>query len=95
MTARLYYVAAVPFESARSIANLPAGHRGHNLHGHSFLARVRAQLAQGWAPFAGAEVETGRAVCGTFKGRVEVFPTSIDGNEVWIELEEKSAGASA
>jgi len=57
MTARLYTVATAPFEAARQGAILPPGHRGRRLHGHSFLARVRAQLPVGWAPFHGAETD--------------------------------------
>ncbi len=55
MTERLFHVAAAPFEAARRIAPLPAGHRARGLHGHSFWARVRAELPAGWAPFCGAE----------------------------------------
>jgi 6-pyruvoyltetrahydropterin/6-carboxytetrahydropterin synthase len=55
MTERLYHVAAAPFEAARRVCILPEGHRSRRLHGHSFLARVRAALPVGWAPFAGGE----------------------------------------
>jgi len=55
---RLLYVAAASFEAARSVEVLPEGHRSHRLHGHSFLARVRADLPADWAPFPGAEAET-------------------------------------
>jgi len=34
---------------------LPDGHRARRLHGHSFVARVRAAIAPGWAGFGGAE----------------------------------------
>lgn len=34
---------------------LPDRHRSRRLHGHSFLARVRAELPPDWAPFAGGE----------------------------------------
>jgi len=57
MTERLFHVAAAPFEAARRIGGLPAGHRRHGLHGHSFRARVRAELPAGWAPFAGGETQ--------------------------------------
>jgi 6-pyruvoyltetrahydropterin/6-carboxytetrahydropterin synthase len=33
-----------PFEAALRVPILPAGHRARRLHGHSFTARVRAQL---------------------------------------------------
>ncbi|MFO1372757.1 MAG: 6-carboxytetrahydropterin synthase [Candidatus Competibacteraceae bacterium] len=58
MTARLYTIAAVPFEAARQVDILPVGHRARRLHGHSFLARVRAALPADWAPFPGAETDT-------------------------------------
>lgn len=57
MTERLLYAAAVPFESARSVEILPEGHRSQRLHGHSFLARVRAELPEGWAAFPGEEAD--------------------------------------
>lgn len=55
MSEHLYHVAAAPFEAARRVAILPEGHRARQLHGHSFTARVRAELPPGWAPFAGGE----------------------------------------
>jgi 6-pyruvoyltetrahydropterin/6-carboxytetrahydropterin synthase len=55
MAERLFHVAAVPFEAARRVAILPEGHRARRLHGHSFTARVRAELPAGWAPFPGGE----------------------------------------
>jgi len=58
MRERLYTVAAAPFEAARQVDILPAGHRARRLHGHSFLARVRALLPAEWAPFPGAETDT-------------------------------------
>lgn len=36
---------------------LPVGHRSRRLHGHSFLAKVRCDLPEGWARFRGGEVE--------------------------------------
>jgi len=57
MTQRLFHVAAAPFEAARQVEILPEGHRSRRLHGHSFLARVRAELPDGWASFQGAETE--------------------------------------
>lgn len=53
----VWYAASVGFEAARQVEILPADHRSHRLHGHSFLAKVRAQLPQGWAPFAGGETD--------------------------------------
>jgi 6-pyruvoyltetrahydropterin/6-carboxytetrahydropterin synthase len=58
MTAEhLLYAAAVGFESACEVPLLPEGHRARRLHGHSYLAEVRAALAPGWAPFPGGEVD--------------------------------------
>ena len=55
MTEHLFHLAAAPFEAARQVAILPEGHRARRLHGHSFTARVRAALPEGWAPFPGGE----------------------------------------
>ncbi len=55
MIERLFHVAAAPFEAARRVSILPGGHRSRRLHGHSFLARVRAELPTNWAPFPGGE----------------------------------------
>lgn len=56
MPDRLLFAAAAGFESARQLGPLPDGHRARRLHGHSFVATVRAAIAPGWAGFAGAEV---------------------------------------
>jgi 6-pyruvoyltetrahydropterin/6-carboxytetrahydropterin synthase len=53
----LCHLAAAPFEAARQVDILPTGHRSRRLHGHSFMARVRATLPDGWAPFPGAEAD--------------------------------------
>jgi 6-pyruvoyltetrahydropterin/6-carboxytetrahydropterin synthase len=58
MTSRLYILAAAPFEGARQLENQPAGHQERRLHGHGFLARVRAALPADWAPFPCAETES-------------------------------------
>lgn len=50
MTERLRLLATAPFEAARQVTILPADHRSRRLHGHSFLARVAADLAPDWAP---------------------------------------------
>ncbi len=55
MTEQLFHLAAARFEAARQVAILPEGHRARRLHGHSFRARVRAELPLGWAPFPGGE----------------------------------------
>lgn len=48
MSDRLYQVAAAPFDAARQVKILPPGHRARRLHGHSFIARVRACLPEQW-----------------------------------------------
>lgn len=53
----LVCTAAAPFEAACHVPLLPEGHRSRRLHGHSYLARVRAVLPGGWAPFAGGETD--------------------------------------
>lgn len=55
MTSRLHYLTTAPFEAALRVPLLPANHRSWRLHGHSFLARLRADLPAGWAPFPGGE----------------------------------------
>jgi 6-pyruvoyltetrahydropterin/6-carboxytetrahydropterin synthase len=57
MNTTLYHLAAVPFEAARRVDILPAGHRSRALHGHSFLASTRAQVPPGWASFPGGETD--------------------------------------
>jgi len=39
-TERLYQIAAIPFEAARSLASFAPNHRARRLHGHSFMARA-------------------------------------------------------
>jgi 6-pyruvoyltetrahydropterin/6-carboxytetrahydropterin synthase len=46
------------FAAARRIDGLAPGHPQGRLHGHNFQVGVRAELAPGWAPFAGAEVSS-------------------------------------
>ena len=43
MTEDLLYAASAGFESARRVGALPGGHRSSRLHGHSFLAEIRAR----------------------------------------------------
>ncbi|MDE2402645.1 MAG: 6-carboxytetrahydropterin synthase [Burkholderiales bacterium] len=57
MTTITLHTASCGFESARQVGVLPQGHRGQRLHGHSFVAKIRADLPLGWAPFAGGEVQ--------------------------------------
>ncbi len=67
----LYHVAAVPFEAARQVHILPAGHRSRRLHGHSFLARVRALLPPDWARFPGAETDQLRSALADCVSRLD------------------------
>ena len=53
MTDQLFIVAAAPFEAARRVEILPEGHRSRRLHGHSFVARVRAAMPSSWVDFPG------------------------------------------
>jgi 6-pyruvoyltetrahydropterin/6-carboxytetrahydropterin synthase len=55
MVARIRHTAASGFESARHVSLLPEGHRSRRTHGHSFLAKVRASLPNGFAAFPGGE----------------------------------------
>ena len=50
------HTASRNFESARQVGILPEGHKGRRLHGHSFVAKIRADLPAGWAPYPGGEV---------------------------------------
>lgn len=52
---RLAFTSACAFEAARQVPSLPAAHRAGRLHGHSFCAKVRARLPQGFA-LPGTEV---------------------------------------
>src|SRR5437016_2742870 len=47
MPERLLFTSAATFESARRIGQLPDGHRARRLHGHGFLATVRAAVLWG------------------------------------------------
>ena len=55
MTEILLHTASAPFEAACRVGILPENHRSRGLHGHSYVARLRAQLPEGWAEFPGAE----------------------------------------
>ncbi|MFX8012279.1 hypothetical protein ABTK70_20160, partial [Acinetobacter baumannii] len=61
MPLSVLHCASAGFESACRIPALPATHRSHGLHGHSYFATVRSALAAGWAPFPGGEVDALRA----------------------------------
>ena len=56
MDSKIHYRAAAPFEAALQLDVLPHGHRSKGMHGHSFMAKVRAPEAAVAAPFAGGEV---------------------------------------
>jgi 6-pyruvoyltetrahydropterin/6-carboxytetrahydropterin synthase len=53
---QILYCAAAGFEAARNVDILPAGHRSRRLHGHSFVAKVRAALPGESMRFPGAQV---------------------------------------
>ncbi|HOB63075.1 MAG TPA: 6-carboxytetrahydropterin synthase [Candidatus Competibacteraceae bacterium] len=58
MSVRLYTVAAVPFEAACQVGIFPEGHRARRLHGHSYLAQVRAEWASDRTSAPGTATET-------------------------------------
>lgn len=62
MKNKITFVASVPFEAARHVDVLPAHHRSHRLHGHSFLATLRSDLPSSFAPYPGGEVESLKAM---------------------------------
>jgi 6-pyruvoyltetrahydropterin/6-carboxytetrahydropterin synthase len=49
MGGRLFHTAAASFEAARRLANRPVGDRARRLHGHSFVARIHAEVPADWA----------------------------------------------
>lgn len=53
---KTYVTAVSQFEAARAVDILPKRHKSRRLHGHSFLAKVRAKLdGDKWADFPGNE----------------------------------------
>ncbi len=56
MNEQVFIAAAAGFEAAVRVDALPPGHRAARLHGHSYLAKLRARLPVGWASFPGGEV---------------------------------------
>lgn len=54
MTIQVFTSAAAAFEAARQVSALPQGHRSRGLHGHSFLATVRATDGGAWEEFPGS-----------------------------------------
>ena len=61
MATTTLFTAAAGFEAACRVDALPEGHRARRLHGHSFLAKLRCALPEGWADFPGGEVAKLRA----------------------------------
>lgn len=57
MAVNTLFAASAGFEAARHVDVLPEGHRSRRLHGHSFLAKLRCALPEGWAAFPGGEVD--------------------------------------
>lgn len=55
MAEQLLFTASAGFESARRLPDAPEGHRARRVHGHSFVATLRAALPQGWGGFPGGE----------------------------------------
>lgn len=52
------HAASSGFESARQVDVLPEGHKCRRVHGHSFVAKIRADLPLEWAPYPGGEVRS-------------------------------------
>jgi len=52
----LYFTSAVGFEAARKVTLLPEGHRSRREHGHSFVAKVRADATSNPGFPSGSEV---------------------------------------
>ncbi len=57
MKVQTLHAASAGFEAARHVDILPEGHRSRRMHGHSFLAKLRCALPDGWASFPGGEIE--------------------------------------
>ncbi|MFT5260009.1 MAG: 6-pyruvoyltetrahydropterin/6-carboxytetrahydropterin synthase [Saprospiraceae bacterium] len=54
---KCYTVVNAPFEAACKIDSMAADAPASRLHGHSYLARIRAELPQSWGQFVGSEVD--------------------------------------
>jgi 6-pyruvoyltetrahydropterin/6-carboxytetrahydropterin synthase len=96
MSEQIFHVVTARFEAARRVAILPQGHPSRRLHGHSFLARVRAELPATWAPFPGASTDAltqalQQTVSGLdYRDLNEQLPIPTDENLarwVWAQLE--------
>jgi 6-pyruvoyltetrahydropterin/6-carboxytetrahydropterin synthase len=95
----LFFAAAAGFEAARQVTLLPEGHRSRRIHGHSFLARIRTRLPQGWASFPGGEVGDLQQHLGHCVGPLdyrllnEVLEQPTDENLArWVRAQLKLAG---
>ena len=84
----VYHVAALPFEAARHVSILPKEHRSRRLHGHSFMARIRAEWPLGWGSFPGAETEELRFA---LKQCLEVLDYDLLNNHIEIPTDENLA----
>ena len=51
----LLFTAEARFEAARTLGSAAPGHHARRLHGHGFVASVRAAVTPQWAGFAGGE----------------------------------------
>lgn len=102
MRERLFHAAAARFEAARRLENVPDGHRLRNIHGHSFLARVRAELPLGWGPYPGGEARAltdalTACVAGLDYGHLnERLPLPTDTNLArWVKSRLEAPGVEA
>ncbi len=57
MSDQLQFIAAAPFEAARRLDTLPGSHRAAGLHGHGFVANVRAAVPDSHISFEGAQAD--------------------------------------
>ncbi|MFT3857681.1 MAG: 6-carboxytetrahydropterin synthase [Aquabacterium sp.] len=80
------FTALATFEAARQVEILPPNHPARRLHGHSFAARIRASLPEGWAPWPGAEVSALKECLSAstalldYRSLNEVLPVPTDEN---------------
>lgn len=89
MNARQYVTAAAPFEAARQVECLPEGHRARRLHGHGFLARIRAEVSSAASPVPDAEEYAARLTAEVaaldYRLLNEIVPMPTDENLVrWL-----------
>src|SRR5262245_57693288 len=68
---QVLYCAATGFEAARNVDILPTGHRSRRLHGHSFMAKVRAAVPAESVVFPGAEI-------GALRGMLNNYVAPLD-----------------